>query len=151
MGPNARLVAASLVCVLALGLGWQSSRASLGYLNPGLVLPTSNISPVTGDVWAGSQYYPGAWVEGDPMRAQRGFRSDVRVVLVPSAGVLWWAARARSDQARRAARVALAALVVIGVMALGRGMVAAAISTAVVVWLAGPVLWQGRLGLLRPA
>ncbi|MGY6501118.1 MAG: hypothetical protein ACXIVQ_09550 [Acidimicrobiales bacterium] len=133
--------------MVSLGLGWAHSSGSLGYMTGGMVLPTSNISPVTGDISTGSQYVPGYWVEGDPMRTTSGHRSDVRVVLVPAAGVLALAANRRSETMRRAGRAAVMALAVIGLLALGRGMQAAAISMALAVVLAAPVVWpSARLG-----
>ncbi len=135
-GPR-RLALAALVCVLALGLGW---RGASGRLLPGLILPTTTISPVTGDLWMGTHYYPGRWIEADPMRAPRGHESDVRVVLVPAAVALGLLAHGRTHERERVARVAVLALAGIGLVAAGRGMPAAALAMALAVWLAAPVV-----------
>ncbi len=148
MNATTRLVLAAVVCAVSLGLGWQASRASTGYQTPGMVLPTTNVAIGSDDLWIGSQYYPGYWVEGDPMRARRGFEADVRVVLVPAALALAWVSQVRSEKSVRVARVAMIALAAIGLQALGRGMVAAALSVVVVLVLAAPAVgpdWLRRV------
>lgn len=131
---------AALLCAVSLGLGWEASRSSLGYQTPGLLLPTTQISPVSGDLITGSHYYPGSWVAGDPMRTQRGFRSDVRVVLVPAAVILMLVSQRLTDSTLRLARATLVALAIVGVQALGRGMVASALVVAMALALAGPIV-----------
>lgn len=148
-----RLLVAALVCAIALGLGWEASRSSTGYLNPGLVLPTTWVSPVSGDLIVGSQYYPGAWVAGDPMRTRRGFQSDARVVVVPASVALLAVSRQRTELRVRLARAALVALAVVGFQALTRGMVAPALAMALAVGLAAPALvegWSAVCGLFGP-
>lgn len=147
MSVSARLLAAAALCVVSLGLGWSSSLSLTGYMTPGMNLTTTYVSPVTGDASIGFTYTPGWWVGGDPFGARRGFESDVRVVLVPAALALAVAARHPDERSWRAARIALWALVAISVLALGRGMLAAAISTVAAVVVAAPAVgWRAKLG-----
>jgi len=115
-------------------------------MTPGMVFGTLELSPTSDDLSMGSVTIPGPWVPGDPLRTERGYETDARVVLVPAAALLWVLATARrpaSAALRWAARVALVAVGLAGSVALGRGMVAAALSAGAVVVLAGPVLWPG--------
>lgn len=147
MSASARLLAAAALCLASLGLGWSSSLSLTGYMTPGMNLSTTYISPVTGDISTGFTYTPGWWVRGDPFGAARGHESDVRVVLVPAALVLAAAVRRPDERTWRAARIAVWALVAITILALSRGMLAAALSTAAAVLLAAPALgWRAKLG-----
>ncbi len=146
MSASRRLLAAAAVCVVSLGLGWSPSWASMGHMTPGMSLSTLQPSIGSDDLTIGMTYVPGWWVPGDPMRTARGYETDARVVLVPAAVSLWLAAGRRPSPPSigRVARITVVALGVAGVVALGRGMVGAAVSAAVVVALAGPVLWPER-------
>lgn len=141
-GFDGRLMVAALICVVSLGLGWEASRSSTGYLTPGLIMATNRISPITGDLVMDSQFIPGSWVEGNPMRTRRGFQSDVRVVLVPAAVILALMARdaVKGERSLRLARVAIVALAVIAVRALMRGQLAPALAMAAVLLLAAPAI-----------
>lgn len=140
-----RLLLAAGLCVVSLGLAWGATSASTGYVTPGMTLPTTYVSPLDGTLTVNSIYVAGQYVEGDPQRAARGAASDVRVVLVPAAAVFVVAATRQTLATRRATRVAVAALAVVAVVGVARGMAQGALPVAVAVALVAPAV-RGRRG-----
>lgn len=134
--PRWRHLVAAIACVLSLGVGWSTSFGSMGHQTPGLLLPYTFIG-VDGDMYVGQNYYPGYWAEGDPYRAARGAESSERVILVPLAVALGWAATDRTGRSRQVARPAAVAFGVLAVLSASRGMPAATATMVVglvVVW-----------------
>lgn len=146
MTTSLRLTAAAALCVVSLGLAWGATSASTGYVTPGMILPTTYVSPLDGTLTVSSIYLAGEYVDGDPLRAARGAESDVRAVLVPAAAVLGVAAHRRTSATRRMVQVAVVALAVVAVVGAARGMVQGALPVAVAVVLVAPVLrpWPAR-------
>lgn len=143
---SSRLAVAAALCVVSLGLGWSSSMFSTGYQTAGMNVVTTYTTPFSDDVSLGLQYMPGWWIGGDPFRTRKGHDTDVRVVLVPAAVVLGLAARRPSPSARlaRASRIAVVAIGVLALVAVSRGMYAAAMSMIVAFGAAAPVVWPER-------
>jgi hypothetical protein len=142
-----RLYAAAALLVVALGLGWGGTVEG-GYVAPGLLLPTTYVSPISGDVSVGSQYFAGYYVPGF-QDGIAGYESDVRIVLLPAAAVLWFAARRRTPVTRRLARIATGAIGVLLVLALSRGMAASALVMIGALALVLPVTAPDVLARLR--
>lgn len=138
----ARLLGAAALCVVALGLAWDFSSGSSGFVTPGILVPNGYVSPITGEYSVGPlQYLPGSYIPGLSGSEIHGFESDERVVLFPAALALAWAARRRTDATRRATHVALVGLTAIAMVAFSRSMLGAAMVTAAAVALAAPVAW----------
>lgn len=143
---STRLLGAAVLCVVALGLAWDFDPGTGGYLSPGILVPNGYVSPVTGDYTVGPlQYLPGYYIPGSSGSEIHGFESDERVVLVPAALTLAWAARRRTHATRRATRIATAGLAPLALMAFSRSMLGAALVTAAAVVLAAPVAWPDLL------
>lgn len=149
MSPSGRLLAAAALLLVGLGFGWGGTAGQTGYLSPGFVLPTGYVSPITGEYSPGTGIFiPGTYVPGY-QDGIKGYESDVRIVLVPAAAMLWAASRRRTELTRRLARVATGLSVVLLVLALSRGMSASALLMAAVLALAAPVTVPDLLARLR--
>lgn len=140
MSTGARLLAAAALCVVSLGIGWAGNMSSDGYLTTGYY---------TYGAYADTSYYtPGYFVEGDPLDATPGAGADVRVVLVPAAAAFAWAVRHRTVASRRAARIAVWALVAVVAIGLSRGMTGGALVAGSAAALAWPAV-HGRVRATR--
>ena len=139
-----RLLAASGVCLLSLGLVWQTA------LDYGLTLNyTLPYTGIDADGWyytvPGSTYLTYGF---DGVDVVHGHRSDARVVLVPAAVILAWAAGRRTPLSRTLTRASVVGMVVLLVWAFSRGRVQASVAMLAALWLAAPVAypsWAERL------
>lgn len=143
-----RLLAASALCLLSLGMAW---RTSLDFgLQMGWTLPYSYQGA---DGYYYTQISRGFLYYGaDGVEVLHGYRSDARVVLVPVAAALAVASIRRTRGTRRAARAAVVGMVALVAVAFSRGRVPAAVTMVGALWLAAPVVcpdWIGRLGRRR--
>lgn len=149
LGSARRLQLAAVLVVLCLGLGWGSSLALTGYLTPGSTMVTTSYNWYSDSLDLTTTYMPGFFVDGDPFAARKGYESDVRVILVPAAGILAWAARRRTALSLRLVRAATIALAATAALALSRSMTAASLVALVAAGLAASVAWPGLLERTR--
>lgn len=150
-----RLVLAAVLCAASLGLGWSSADTG-SFLTTGFVPGTCTtdydgyMSCTTGTV---GYYYNPTYGAVD-----RGYGADARVVLVPAAAALAWAARRRTRTSERVVGIAAVALAAVALRAGVDGQTSAALVGGVAAALAVSVLrppplpnwWSGRPGT-RPA
>lgn len=132
-----RLVLAAALCAASLGLGWSSADTG-SFLTSGYVPGTCStdydgyMSCTTGTV--GYYYNPTYGM------VNRGYGADARVVLVPAAAALAWAARRRTRTSERVVLVAAVALAAVALRAGVDGQSSAALVGGVAAVLAASVL-----------
>lgn len=117
---TAPLIVAAAISAGLLGLSWFPGALGTGHLSPGIVL-TGTTTDVYGDLVLTSDYVPGIYSTGLPGSPIAGYQADVRVLLVPAAAALALAAFHRTRLMRRAAQLAVGALLIAAVLGISHG------------------------------